>query len=533
MKKLNRCCILLLIISLSLITMHAKAVNIDSLLNVLDDAIAQQGHYDGIREARITKIRQRNRKFNGNYIQQYNDNKALADEYKIYRHDSTVKYLNKNLDLALKNKDTYRTDETRIKLIYIFGASGMYLEANNLIHKIDRSKLDNRLLLDYYLSCRKAYGEVGAYSNDKESREKYSKLAKLYRDSMIMVLPKTDPMYYHEQEYNLIDENKLQEALQINDTWMKRVKQDTPEYSVVCYSRSEDYKALGDKEMQEYWLILSAISDVRAAVKDQASLWMLAGLLSERGDIERSYKYIRDSWGFTKFYNSPLRNLQTLNGLSAIDIIYQAKIEKQNVYLRIYLSITVLLAILLTIAVFVVRKQMKKLSVAHNNLSNANERLSESNIVKEEYIGRFLTLCSFYVDKLESFRNLTARKAKTGQLADVLSTSKLNSMKAEDIADLMTQFDRAFLRIFPNFISEFNALLDPNQQIKMNSGELLNTELRIFALIRLGVDDSSRIAEFLHYSANTIYNYRARVKKASIVPREDFEKMVMNIGKQV
>jgi DNA-binding CsgD family transcriptional regulator len=285
-----------------------------------------------------------------------------------------------------------------------------------------------------------------------------------------------------------------------------------------------------DSRMEEYWLLLSAISDIRSAIKDQASLWTLATILSQRGDVNRAFKYIRVSWDETKFFNAPLRNQQTLKGLSAIDEVYQAKIEKQNVSLRIYLTITIALAVMLAIAILLVYRQMNKLSVAHHSISVANRKLSESNKIKEEYIGRFLTLCSFYVDRLESFRTTIARKSRSGQLAEYLNDSKIKNMKDEDLANLLKSFDTAFLRLFPHFVSDFNALLAPDQQMKIAGDELLNTELRIFALIRLGVEDSSKIAEFLHYSANTIYNYRARIKKNSIVPREEFEKYVMKIG---
>ena len=76
---------------------------------------------------------------------------------------------------------------------------------------------------------------------------------------------------------------------------------------------------------------------------------------------------------------------------------------------------------------------------------------------------------------------------------------------------------------------KFNELLQNDAQIILKKGELLNTELRIFALIRLGIDDSSQIAEFLRYSVNTIYNYRAKVKNKACVSRDDFEKLVEQI----
>lgn len=524
----RRISLLLLTMTLSLAPLHGA--NIDSLISVLDETIAHQRHYDEIRETSIKKLLAQKAAVSNSYIAQYNANNKLVDAYKAYKHDDVVKYLNQNLELAKRHHDVYRINKTRLRLISTFANAGMYLESVNMIAAIDRKTISGDLLFDYYDACRRAYGQSGTYSNDQPSRAYYSLLGKAYRDSLLALLPVGSARYYQEMESKYIDAHQPRQALRINNLWLRKVRPDTPEYSMACYFRSVDYKNMKDSRMEEYWLLLSAISDIRSAIKDQASLWTLATILSQRGDVNRAFKYIRVSWDETKFFNAPLRNQQTLKGLSAIDEVYQAKIEKQNVSLRIYLTITIALAVILAIAILLVYKQMNKLSVAHHSISVANRKLSESNKIKEEYIGRFLTLCSFYVDRLESFRTTIARKSRSGQLAEYLNDSKIKNMKDEDLANLLKSFDTAFLRLFPHFVSDFNALLAPDQQMKIAGDELLNTELRIFALIRLGVEDSSKIAEFLHYSANTIYNYRARIKKNSIVPREEFEKYVMKIG---
>ncbi len=528
------------------------AVDLDSVYRALDSAIKNKLIYDARREAKIAALKNLLQKAGRDYGRTFYLNDQLSETYKAYRYDSAAIYLNRNLDLAQKHNDIYRLDQTKLKLAYTFASAGMYLEAVNLIGMINRSKLSPDLVIDYYSACNHTYGEQGHYTQDRRTNQYYSRLAQNYKDSLMSILSHGSQLYLSFRETDAWNIKKFDEALRLNSMQMKGVKPNTPEYSIVCYFRSVDYKGKGDVKMEKYWLGLSAICDVKQAVKDQASLWTLADMLAQEGDIERSYRYIRFSWDGTRFYNAPLRNLQSSGVLSMIDHNYQLMTEKQNARLRDYLLLISGLTFLLIIAIGYVYVQMKHLAMARNNLhvanshlidlnarlkktvqslNKSNAQLLDSNKIKEVYIGRFLTLCSFYIDKLESFRNTVIKKAKAGQLSDYLSSNKMQSLKEQDLTDLFRNFDHAFLCLVPNFIEEFNKLLKPEARMVPDKDELLNTELRLFALIRLGVEDSSKIAEFLHYSVNTIYNYRAKVKNASIISRDDFEKRVKEIGR--
>ena len=321
---------------------------------------------------------------------------------------------------------------------------------------------------------------------------------------------------------------------------------DTPQYALVTYHRSLIYKYLGDKIREKQILCLSAISDIRSAIKDHASLWMLAQLLYENGDMERAYQYMRFSWNATKFYNARLRSWQSADVLSLIDKTYQAMIEKQNDRLQQYLVLITALLVLLIGALGYIYRQMKKLAVARNHLQTANHQLnqlneelqqmnacltstnaelSESNQIKEEYIARFIKLCSTYINRLDAYRRMVNKKVSAGQIAELLKITRSQDALDEELEELYANFDTAFLHLFPDFVKK----LQDNEQIILKKDELLNTELRIFALIRLGIEDSSQIAEFLRYSVNTIYNYRAKVKNKARGSREDFEDLVRKI----
>ena len=273
---------------------------------------------------------------------------------------------------------------------------------------------------------------------------------------------------------------------------------------------------------------------------------MLAQLLYENGDMERAYQYMRFSWNATKFYNARLRSWQSADVLSLID----CDELKQNDRLQQYLVLITALLVLLIGALGYIYRQMKKLAVARNHLQTANHQLnqlneelqqmnacltstnaelSESNQIKEEYIARFIKLCSTYINRLDAYRRMVNKKVSAGQIAELLKITRSQDALDEELEELYANFDTAFLHLFPDFVKKFNALLQDNEQIILKKDELLNTELRIFALIRLGIEDSSQIAEFLRYSVNTIYNYRAKVKNKARGSREDFEDLVRKI----
>ncbi len=315
------------------------------------------------------------------------------------------------------------------------------------------------------------------------------------------------------------------------------------------------YRALIFREQKEQdnyirCLSLSSIADIRSAIKDHASLWMLAQALLDRGDLERAYQYMNFSSTESKFYNARLRAWQSADDLSLIDDTYQLMLRQRNSELKIYILIVSLLSLLLFIALCYIYRQVKHLRTARQNLlkvntqlenlnkelqkinfslQTANKDLAESNQIKEVYIARFIKLCSTYVDRLDTYRRMVHKKVLTNQITELLHLTRSNSILEEALNELYENFDSAFLNLFPNFIEQFNSLLQENEQIRPKKNNTLNTELRIFALIRLGITDSSQIAEFLHYSVNTIYNYRAKVKNKARISREDFEEVIANI----
>ena len=172
----------------------------------------------------------------------------------------------------------------------------------------------------------------------------------------------------------------------------------------------------------------------------------------------------------------------------------------------------------------------QKLHNMNNELRKINLEVTEANHIKEEYIGYFLDECSKYIDKLDTYRKMVNKKIQDKDIEGLYKTSRNSNLKEDELRELFVNFDTMFIHLFPDFIDKFNALLLDDEQLVLKKSEVLNTELRIYALIRLGIDDSSKIANFLGYSVNTIYNYRAKMKNKAKIQREDFEWTVRKIG---
>lgn len=526
--------------------------SLDSLLNVLDKTIKEADTYVQIKENKLHELKKEARKTPPVSVERYHLNNDIYLEYKAYSSDSALHYLNENMLLARQLNDKERELKIQLELSYLLSSIGMYMEAADILNSIDRQTLPSSLLGYYYTCYEHVYFEAGAAQpRYKMFASRYAKLSHAYRDSMQVTLDPSSATYLWLRETQLREAGKYDEALEFSDRRLAEASFGTPQYALVAYQRFRLFESMGKKDEHLYYLVLSAISDVRSAIKEQSSLMVLAQELNRKGDLKRAYDYINFSWEISQFYKTRLRSWMNITPLSMINGNYQDIIKQQNRELLIYIACVALLALLLVIALIYIYRQMKALSIAKKGLQEVNERLfslneeleevnrhlrstnlelSESNLIKEAYIARFFKLCSVYVDRLQAYRKLVNKKLQRGQVTELLKMTHLsNDIVTVEVQELYANFDSAFLHLFPNFVESLNALLLPEEQIVLKPDELLNTELRIFALIRLGIKDSSQIAELLHYSVNTIYNYRSRVKTKARVSRDDFEDLVAKI----
>ena len=544
MKKLYLLCVLFFAANIS-----AAKYPLDSVLVQLDKSIIEHGAYSKQREIRIADLKEKLSDDKTDAVYGYNLNMALFGEYKSYVCDSAIYYLNKCIKIAREFSDSEREYESKLKLASLMASTGMYLESVEMLSEIKEKNLPAHLIKDYYHAHVLVYGELSYYTQNKEAATKYRQTASDFRGLLMDILPTGDELQLNFQESGFLYTNKFEEALKLNDIRLAKTQPGTSEYALATWCRSLIYQRQKDVEREKYYLALSALSDIQSATKDHASLWTLAQLLYKENDITRAYNYIRFSWSETVFYNARLRSLQSAVILSLIDNTYQATIERQKSKLQNYLTLISALSLLFVIALIYIYFQMRRLSVVRKNLQALNEQLkelndelqsinetlqltnielSESNQIKEVYIVRFMKLCSTYIDKLDEFRRMVNKKIEGGKIAELQLYTRSQDMLDDVFQDLYVNFDTAFLRIFPSFVDKVNELLFPDDKFMLKEEEILNTELRILALVRLGIHDSSQIADFLHYSVTTIYNYRTKMRNRAI-SRDNFENNIMLI----
>lgn len=536
----------------ALTSSFAQNKNIKDLYEQLDQAIEQSQYYINQKESRITKIKKQSRQGH-TPPQLLTAYYKLYEEYQTYKSDSSIYYIHQAIDLAKRNNMKSDITKLRSLLALQYSTSGAFTEALHVLQSIDKKTLNNSNKKDYYIAFYHVYGELG-FTNiniDTElSQEFYSK-QDCYRDTLFSILSPNSEDYLMRKEVLLTSQNKLKEALKINDIRLSKCKKGSHEYGIVAYYRYLIYRSLKDEDMVKYWLLQSAICDVKCAINDQASLWILAEILSKEKDVERSYKYINFSWKANKKFCTRIRSWQISPVLGTIDHNYQAELKKANHRLIFAIICVSLLVIALALLTFYVNKQKSYLSNARNELKKtntqleelnnklsstngmlkaSNDKLNESNGVKEEYIGQFLGACSHYIDKLDKMRLNVNKMVKNKQYNELYSMTKSSEIKEQELEELYANFDKVFLNLFPNFVEDLNGLLKEECQIHLSSPNKLSAIVRVFALIRLGIDDSTKIAEFLHYAVNTIYNYRAKLRNGALNDRNEFEKKVRELG---
>ena len=534
----------------------AQQVDLVSRYKQIDEAIAESPRYVAQREAKITAARHAYEQASGQ--QKYEEGYRLFELYRPLVSDSAIYFLRECIALAEEQGNHAASVRCRSQLAIRCSNIGLYDEALNILDSIRIGNgLDKTVLGTYYEAYNNVYGELSYYTHLDDMRQHYQQKEQYYKQLMFENLPATSESCFLRREQAAQAEGKLKEAMAINDEWMKTVEPGSHPYALVALYRYIEYKLQGDSTQMMYWLTESVLADIRNAAMDQGSMWELANELMLSGDVDRASRYISYTSDCANRYGSRQRNWQIAPLLTHIANEYKSQSERITSHLWGTVAVISILALLLLGALFFVHRRNTQLHAARNDLKTSNDelaaannllasqkdelatlngqlsmvngQLTESNRVKEEYIGRFMSLCAQYIDKLDNYRKMVNKKMKNKELDELFQMSKSTELKEKELDELYENFDTVFLHLFPNFIDDFNALLQPEMQIHPKEENRLTTDIRIFALIRLGFEDSSKIAEFLHYSVNTIYNYRARIKNGALGNREQFENKVKRL----
>ena len=529
----------------------ADSSRADSLLLKLDQAIKERPIYMEQKELKLVELkRQLHRQIPDE--ERFAILGTLLDEYRSFNTDSALHMAEEREQIAIRLGNREYIDNARMNKADVLGMTGMYKEVMDLMRNIHIDRLPVDIHPYYYHIYRTVYGLMADYAVTAYEKKLYTELTDKYRDSLLLV--NKDNLLIHtliqSDQYNV--RNEYDKAIRLLTDYLALQKDYEHDVAICAYTLSESYRLKGDKEKEKEYLIVSAMADMKTAVREYISLRKLAVLLYQEGDIERAYSYVKICMEDAAACNARLRKLEILEIFPIINDAYQQKTEKQQEQMKWALVSISLLSLFLLLAIFYVYKQMKKVAAARREVIDANKRLKELNdelhlsnaqlkeanhsiaensYLKEEYIGRYMDQCSVYLEKMDNYRRSLGKIAATGNVEELYKNIKSSKFIEGELKEFYTNFDNTFLQLFPTFVEDFNALLADDEQISLKAGERMNTELRIFALIRFGITDSVKIAQFLRYSVTTIYNYRTKVRNKAAGDRDLLEQEVMTIGK--
>ena len=510
---------------------------LDSLIGCQDSLISEKkAHikaiHDGVRGMQLTTE------------QELTLNNRLYDEYMAFNFDSAHYYIKKNIDILQSLDDPDLKASSLIRMAHILAVSGMFEKAGAMLDEIKPSLLKNEKKVEYYNQQAELFlyrSEMAQYS---PFFKEYIDSTQFYRQLILQIAPKESFEYITNMASYTCERGNEDQAIRIFEDYLPSIRQGDRRYSIITSTLAYFYSRKKQSGLQEKYLLLSAISDLRGTILENNSFRELSAILMERGDYSKAYSYLSQASGDAQLYGSRLRSVQAARLSPLITKAYDA--ERAQAQHRTYLLLIIisLIALLLVGTITYTLSLMRKRRLANEKISRMNKELSqhndeirmmnaqmkEANRIKDEYIGRFLELCSNLIHRGEERLKKMNRLARERKLEELYAELKSNAPIAGGIRMFHQNFDTAFLNIYPNFVSEVNQLMTEGCGFEMDGeSNKLTTELRVLALIRLGIQDNQKIADILRSSITTIYTYRSKMKSRAL-NKETFEDDIRRIA---
>ena len=530
--------IILMIFSCAILS----SANNAALLHKLDSVIEASETIVAEKNKKIATLKQMAAKENNTalLLEIYHE---LSEEYYVFKFDSAKVYVEKGLALAKKVQNSRYIVTNTIMKAKLLSIGGLYSEAINTLNTIEQDSLgEQNMTFDYNIAYSTIYSYWADYCNDDTYSPIYRERSNAYLKTAIANIDKNNAAYdYYMGEYYVYIDKDDDKALKHYFRALEKNGMTSRVYAMASFAIANNYSAHENMEKYEEYLIKASICDILCCTKENLAIQDLAMHLfkQDNENIERARVYINTAMEDAKSYNNRLRILEISQKLPIIVSTYHKRLTTQNSTLMYAVwGISLLVVTMIVLLYFFVRqnkllsKRRHELHVSNNMLTETNERLNraneqllDTNRKREGLAKLYIDLCAKYIDKMAKFQVMVQRKIKANQINELMSYVSSSRLNYEDADTFMKRFDEAFLNLYPSFVTEFNALLKEDEQVITKNPHSLTTELRIFALIRLGVKESSEIAALLYYTPRTIYNYRSAFKNKAL-DRESFEERV-------
>lgn len=539
--------LLIFAIAFCLQTLSLHADN-KALYKRLDSVIAHRADYDALKEQKIQNI-----KLGSAYV---TDKKAklqmyerLVNEYSPYIYDSAMVYTQKGINLTRQANDSNCYKKFQIIKARLLVSRNFYIEAKEILDNIEVPPTDRRL--NYLYNCAQCalYFNLKLSTHDTEYGPRYDRLFHKYMDNALLYSQQKDAQYYYMKGVQLAHSNGgVKDIEACLSKAMSQLKPDSWLYGKSAFILAKVYGRHHQPELQERYLLLAAISDVMSATNENMALQEVA-LRLYKHDVRKAQRYINVSLNDANVFSSRLRSIELYSNLHTILSAYNHALENAGKWhIVLMLSIIVLLVVIVVETMRIKRKNNlmqqneknltaqteqlsatnKKQKEANDELEKLNDELEQTNTKREYMAKAYISLCYLYIEKLESQRKMVIRKIKANQQKELLSILSSSKRTAEENQTFFSQFDSIFLSLYPTFVTELNTLLTPEAQVELKENNELTPSLRVAALIRLGVMESSVIAGILSYSPQTIYNYRSALKNGAI-DKDSFEENLQRL----
>ena len=520
---------------LSLQTVNAQQNDISRLYDTIDSLIENRKDLFVEKEIRL-KVLKDDLQRSTSEDQLFKINERIYDEYMAYDFDSAYYYINKNVERQRALGDADRFAASAVRMAHILAVSGIFNNARLLLNEVRVQDISKENKINYYEQQSELNLFRSEMANFTPLFPAYIDSMQHYRQKILEIAPHDSYNYIFNLATYTCEQGEVDQAIKMLEDYLPQLRQGERHYSVITSTLAYFYTHKNQPETREKYLLLSAISDLRGCILENNSLRELSIILLDRQEYKKAYNYIQLASADAKRYGSRLRSLQVARLTPLITEAYDAERahaqRRTNILLGVLSVITLLLVAAIIFVLFLIRKRravMEKIHAMNLELERrnaviekANNEMKESNRIKDEYIGRFLELSSNYIQRGEERAKLLNRLARDKKMAELYAELKSTASLNESVRLFYQNFDTAFLNIYPNFIKEVNCLMADGNQFEVDEAHKLTTELRILALIRLGINDNQKIADILRSSITTIYTYRSRLK-ARARSKDSFE----------